>query len=62
MSCAAAKKVCLDIATDNCPCSKAYDLECPACGFLNQHQHCNCSDTWEGLCIFQHLLDYGLRT
>jgi len=55
------EKVCLDVATDKCPCSLADTNECPACGFLNHSQRCDCSQTWAGLCVYQAYLDQGTQ-
>lgn len=56
------EKICLDIATEKCPCALASTSECPACGFLNQTQCCDCSQSWAGLCIYQAYLDNGVQS
>ncbi|MFZ5945789.1 MAG: hypothetical protein ACOYVD_16985 [Bacillota bacterium] len=53
------KKECLDAATEKCPCEAAITKDCPVCSVLNYGTNCDCSHSWQGVCIYQDYLQAG---
>ncbi|MDN5324196.1 MAG: hypothetical protein PWQ67_2650 [Clostridia bacterium] len=53
------EKICVDAATENCPCAAAITKDCPVCNILNHGVSCDCSQTWAGICIYEKFLQAG---